>query len=87
MSGQEYGYSDDQWGNESYQNGAGYEDGTGGETYQLQEQGYAGDGGMDPQSQPGVMAMGNSGSQADGSLFRSEEMALCQLFLQVMTHF
>lgn len=79
MSGQNYGYEDNTWEDNSYQNGAGYD---GGETYQLQEQGdydEGVDGVYEAQGPP-------TASQRDimTSMFRSEEMALCQLFLQVM---
>lgn len=77
MSGQNYGYEDNTWEDNSYQNGAGYD---GGETYQLQEQGdydEGVDGVYEAQGPP-------TASQRDimTSMFRSEEMALCQLFLQ-----
>ena len=67
----------EQWNNDSYQNGAGYEEEQG-ETYAMEDQGG---GGYDEGVQP--LAGGSGGSQDAGSLFRSEEMALCQLFLQV----
>jgi len=61
----------------------GYEDEYG-EQYQLQDQGvYDGDGtGYIQQDQ--VVVGSNPGAS---SLFRSEEMALCQLFLQVTQNY
>ncbi len=84
MSADYYNY-DDQWA----ANGGGYtDDGQQGEHYQLQEQpgggedyqqGYgAVDGGE------GTEYLSGAASGEPGNLFRSEEMALCQLFLQVI---
>ena len=81
------GAGDDAWAQESYQNGAGYDDGSGTENYQMEEQG---EGGYDAAGGgAGYAAVQGEGppvqsqhNQAE-SLFRSEEMALCQLFLQV----
>ena len=48
----------------------------GGENYQLQEQSY------DPNGQGAAYSAPITSTATAGSLFRSEEMALCQLFLQ-----
>ncbi len=74
------GWGDDQW-NDSYQNGAGYEAGEaaaaeGGEQYQMEEQNAVG---ASEDYAPPQQASANSAT----SFFRSEEMSLCQLFLQV----
>ncbi len=50
----------------------------GGEEYQLQEQSYDANGGAAAYAGGGPV----TSSASSGSLFRSEEMALCQLFLQ-----
>ena len=54
------------------------------ENYQLQDQSQydAGDGGGGGYAPAGQNPIAQ-GSSSAGSLFRSEEMALCQLFLQV----
>ena len=85
MADPNYGYAaaDDQWAADSYQHGAGYDDGAGAteETYPLQE-GIGADGGDQGGVVPEAGAPPMAGSAVEGSLFRSEEMALCQLFLQ-----
>ena len=78
MDGQNMGYTVD--------NGGGYDqsydanvdtNATGVENYQLEDQTqYEGDYAQPP--------MGGPHATTAGSLFRSEEMALCQLFLQVI---
>ena len=69
MDGQNYAYNGE---DQNYQ----YDQG-GGENYQLQEQSY------DPNGQgQAYQAPITSTGASTGSLFRSEEMALCQLFLQ-----
>ena len=67
------GWGDDQWG-DSYQNGAGAAAEPQQEEYQLQEQNAAAAENVAPPQQTAV----NTAT----SFFRSEEMALCQLFLQ-----
>ena len=69
---------DQAWEDNSYQNGAGYEEG-GQENYQMQEQAYDENAGVYDAAGP------PQATQRDimTSMFRSEEMALCQLFLQV----
>ena len=81
------GGGDDAWAQESYQNGAGYDDGS--ENYQMEEQQQQATGEEDYGDGSGYAAVQGEGppvqsqhNQAE-SLFRSEEMALCQLFLQV----
>lgn len=60
--------------------GGNYQDGSYGEGYQLEEPNYETGGG----SSAGYAHSMGGGSQSNpGSLFRSEEMTLCQLFLQV----
>jgi len=68
MSGENYAYNE----------GAETQEGEYGENYQLQEQSY------DPNGSGTATAYSSAPvtSSAAGSLFRSEEMALCQLFLQ-----
>ena len=71
MDGQNYAYNGE---DQNYQD---YSDGTGGgENYQLQEQSY------DPNGQGQAYQAPITSTATAGSLFRSEEMALCQLFLQ-----
>jgi hypothetical protein len=71
----------------SYQDGAGYDSG---EHYQLQEANNGGYGGMGDDGSAFVSG-GHGGppvasqTSSTSNLFRSEEMALCQLFLQVRT--
>ena len=78
-TGEDYGYNNDFNGganyNESYQDGGGY---------QMQDQGGYGEGtGGDEAAYMNVAANQPVNSNVEsGSLFRSEEMALCQLFLQ-----
>ena len=69
MEGENYAYNGE---DQNYQD---YTDGGGSENYQLQEQSYDPNGQQQSYSAPITTA-------ATGSLFRSEEMALCQLFLQ-----
>ena len=76
MDTQNMGYTGD--------NGGGYDqtydqDPNASENYQLEEQSQN-DGGAGYAQPP----MGNPHATTAGSLFRSEEMALCQLFLQVL---
>ena len=66
------GWGDDQWG-DSYQNGAGAAAEPQQEEYQLQEQNAAAAEVAPPQQ---------TAVNTATSFFRSEEMALCQLFLQ-----
>ena len=66
------GWGDDQWG-DSYQNGAGAAAEPQQEEYQLQEQNAAAAEVAPPQQ---------TAVNTTTSFFRSEEMALCQLFLQ-----
>ena len=72
MEGENYAYNGD---DANYQE---YGGGGGGENYQLQEQSY------DPNGQQTQQAYASAPitTASAGSLFRSEEMALCQLFLQ-----
>jgi len=69
MAGENYAYNGDDLNNQEYGDG---------ENYQLQEQSYDANGQQAQQS----FASAPISSASSGSLFRSEEMALCQLFLQ-----
>jgi len=73
MEGENYAYNGDDANYQEYGGGGG-----GGENYQLQEQSY------DPNGQQTQQAYASAPitTASAGSLFRSEEMALCQLFLQ-----
>ena len=74
MDGQNMGYSADNTGgyDQTYDQDA---NATGAENYQLEEQ-------TQYDGQYAQAPMGGSQAPTAGSLFRSEEMALCQLFLQ-----
>ena len=71
MDGQNYAYNGEDQNYQDYDGGGG-----GGENYQLQEQSY------DPNGQGQAYQAPITSTVTTGSLFRSEEMALCQLFLQ-----